>query len=132
MTYFRAISFLANEFVSIKIEYSFTPCIFVHIFPVPCFQGFYCPPTVQGAQRCPNGTFTMQENATNLKQCQPCPNKAKQNETWTALQDDYRDAANIFETNCLYYQGMTLVYLVDKDAYTEHKRYFDWWLRWWW
>ena len=84
---------------------------FVSIFLVPCFKGFYCPSLFEGAKRCPNGTFTMQQNATSLEQCEPCPKKAKQNETWSTLHENHPDAANIFEINCSHYPGMMLAYL---------------------
>jgi hypothetical protein len=51
----------------------------------------------------------MQQDATNVNQCEPCPTNAR-NETLMVLDDKNPEAASIFKINCPYYAGMMLVY----------------------
>lgn len=78
----------------------------ISVSTVPCFKGFYCPLKVHGAKRCPSGTFSMQQDATNVNQCEPCPTNAR-NETLMVLDDKNPEAASIFKINCPYYAAET-------------------------
>ncbi|XP_028409632.1 hemicentin-1-like [Dendronephthya gigantea] len=71
----------------------------ISLTKVPCFQGFYCPSSSHKALRCPNGTFSLHQNATDLKQCDPCPTDGR-NETLSALKDKKPGLVEIFKENC--------------------------------